>query len=109
MENDGPQLGKIIEGDAARDAVHVAIAPVTATEGLSGGERIGIRPDGNGGYEAFLAQSGNDDAVAVVDPFLVDPVAKHQRFYALMLPGSVTGLRHVYTHPSFKAKVPEIK
>lgn len=100
MKSDGPQLGKIIEGEAFRDAVHVAIAPVLAGEWLTPGQRVKLK-DG----VAYPATYG--EHIGVVDPFLPHTgVEEGQRFYLFLLPGSVTGLRHVYSHPAFKAKVP---
>jgi hypothetical protein len=66
-----PELGKIIEGEAYRDAVHIAVAPAVAGESLRPGERIGFVGSDTG---VAWRQAGCDmhgaKAVGIVDPFL---------------------------------------
>ena len=78
-------LGKIITGDAKRDAVHVAVIPCVATREMEPGERL---------------QNG------IVDPFLTAPVYPGQRYWLWLYPGTVTSLRHVWEHPAFDDEVP---
>lgn len=75
-----------------RDAVHVAIAPVTALEDLSPGQHVGL---GDGGISA------NAEHIGIVDPFLTGRVTKGDRVYLMLYPNTVTSLRHEWTHPSF--------
>ncbi len=82
-----PNLGQLITGPAARDAIHVAVIPLTATRVLQPGERLT-----NG----------------VVDPFLTAPVQPGERYWFCLFPASVTNLRHVWQHPAF-ADEPEGK
>lgn len=93
MSKDIVPIGKIISGDAARDAVHVAIAPVTAGDDLSPGEHIGRLDDGTFGESAVT--------LGIVDPFLKERVKKGQKFYLWLYPNTITSLRHVWTHPAF--------
>jgi hypothetical protein len=39
--------------------------------------------------------------VGVVDPFLFELVKPGDRFWLLLNPGSITGLRHDWSHPDF--------
>lgn len=89
------KLGEIIapERAAERDAVHVAVVPVTAGERLIPGSRVRVE---NG--RAFVAKSS---AVGVADPFLSVAVMTGQRFWLYLQPGSITSLRHEWEHPSF--------
>lgn len=87
-------LGKIIPPaqPAHRDAVHVAVLPVVADQDLSAGDRVGVR---NG-----RASRRFQPHIGVVDPFLTDAVLVDQRCYVCLFPGTVTGMRHHWTHPS---------
>lgn len=78
---DNLNLGRVItDPGAARDAVHVAVVPVTATRELRPGEHL---------------------ASGVVDPYLTRPVRPGERYWLFLYPGTVTSLRHVWTHPDF--------
>lgn len=96
---DIPKIGRLIEeGDnARRDAVHVAVAPVTAGEDLLPGQHVS---HANG-----VAHSSGD-WIGIVDPYLTEIVREGQRFYLFLYPGTVTSLRHVWAHPAFKPRLP---
>lgn len=101
---DTPKLGHLITGPAGRDAVHTPIAPVEAAELLFPGEHVGLDQDGRASRSAAH--------IGYVDPELprngVQKVWAGQRFYLCLFQGTVTSLRHVFTHPAFKPKVPGI-
>jgi hypothetical protein len=100
-------MGKIIADDAGpifRDAIHIPVAPVMAWQDLEPGDHVGIRSDG----QAFYA-GDNGKSVGIVDPLLRQSVKKGQRFWLWVYPGSITSLRHVWTHPAFTVKPPEVK
>lgn len=90
-----PKLGYLITDEQERDAVHIAIAPVTAGQRLECGDRVTIE---NG--LAYLSH----DSIGIVDPFLEDPVNEGERFWLCLYPGSVTSLRHSWTSPAFPPK-----
>ena len=98
MEN--PKLGELITGNQERDAVHIAVVPVVAGEPLASGQHVGI---------AYGKAVANAKPVGVVDPFLCRKypndtvmVLKGQRFWLLLYPGSITSLRHDWTHPALE-------
>jgi len=103
-----PAVGRLIEGEAYRDALHIAVAPVEAGEYLEPGERVYI---GAGGVALVQARDGfvaRTPPVGVVDPFLATAVYTGQRFWLFLFPATITSLRHVWTHPAFGNVVPPL-
>lgn len=96
-----PNLGHTPPEDSRRDAIHVAVAPVIAGHSLPPGYHVGVMSDGCFGDV--------DVKVGIVDPFRETWVSPGERFWLLLYPGTITGLRHVWTHPAFKTKPPEAK
>lgn len=98
-----PNLGHLCDNTARRDAVHIAVAPVVAVHQLKPGERVRLRFDGC----AVACEPDDTRTIGVVDPFLREPVEEGVQFWLFLFPGTVTSLRHVWTHPAFAPKVPE--
>lgn len=90
-------LGKLITTDQNRDAIHIAVVPVHAGQHLRPGDPVGMM---NG-----LAFDSKDlsNGCGVVDPFLPSGmiVKPRERFWLYLKPGSITSLRHEWTHPDF--------
>jgi hypothetical protein len=100
-----PQLGQLIDnGDRRRDAIHIAVAPVTAAEQLAPGQHVGLIEPGN--LELVGPSNCN---IGVVDPFLLQEVEPGQRFWLFLYPGTITGLRHVWSHPAFTAAAAAVR
>lgn len=95
-------FGKLITTPQQRDAIHVAVAPVTAAEMLRPGAFIGWA-DAKLGRVLASAQP-----VGIVDPFLADYVLRDQQFWMFLFPGTVTSLRHDWTHPAFAEKIDKV-
>lgn len=89
------KLGSLIAGEARRDAIHVALAPVTAGEELMPGEHVGLNSDGQ-------AVTTATKCIGIVDPFLTKRVAPGEKFWMLLYQFTVTGMRHQWSHPDFQ-------
>ena len=105
-----PVLGNLVCGDQHRDAIHIAILPVIASEELKPGEHVGLvglPEEGKFRYhqvgknwDDFLEGSdGYRNLVGIIDPYLRWPVRKGQQCYLCLYPRSVVSLRHAWTHP----------
>lgn len=92
------KLGEIITTPQHRDAVHVAIAPVKAGEMLHSGQRVCFASEA---YNIAVALFGERKAIGIVDPFLQQSVREGQTFWLFLFPGTITALRHEWTHPAF--------
>lgn len=95
-----PHLGNLIDGDAKRDATHVAVAPVVAVEVLRPGDHIGFTEPGN---SRKVGRKGVRP-IGIVDPFLKTEVKPGQSFWMCMYPQSTQQLRHAWDHPEFTAR-----
>lgn len=94
-----PELGKLIEKQEFRDAVHLAVAPVTAGETLHPGQRVGL----NRNMEAVSPNNMDVEYVGIVDPFLeCGEIYEGQKFWLVIHPYTITGLRHAWTHKAFR-------
>lgn len=91
-------LGFIIGVEEKRDAIHLAVEPVTAGHMLRGGDHVDLR-----GGLAVKVMPGS--GLGIVDPFLDGPVEKGQRFWLVVYPRQITSLRHVWEHPAFPPAV----
>lgn len=87
------KLGQLTTSEG-RDAIHVAIASVVADERLEPGEHVGLTDEGKA--------NSSVDPIGIVDPFLKHSIGPGQRFWLLLYPNTVTGMRHHWSHPAFK-------
>jgi hypothetical protein len=92
------KLGQIINEPQQRDAIHIAVVPVVAAVSMQPGTRCGIDPTGKAA-PCITASA----YVGVVDPFLREAVPTGAQFWLFLEPGSITSLRHEWTHPAFGA------
>ena len=96
-----PKIGELLPAyeDAARDAVHIAVAPVIATERLAPGQHIAFVEAGN---TTHVCAAGAH--VGIVDPYLKKHVRQGEAFWMHLYPGTITSLRHNWTHSAFEAE-----
>lgn len=93
-------LGMIHFKDEARDAIHLAVDPVTAGVKLEVGQRIGI-VNGIAWPAGFQFKGITVPYHGIVDPFLPKGPKQGERFWFVMAPRMVQSLRHVWEHPDF--------
>jgi hypothetical protein len=103
MATNEPVIGQLIEGEANRDAIHVAIAPVVAAEKLAPGQHVGFVEGSTDRVESLPGAVYASRRIGIVDPYLPSLVFPEQRFYLFLYPRTVTSLRHEWTHPAFQA------
>ncbi len=90
------KLGQLITEPQERDAIHMAVAPVTVAHRTAAGRHVGIDPDGK-------ASEYVNPYVGIIDPFLSEAVPFGGRCWLVLYPGTIAGLRHEWDHPAFKA------
>jgi hypothetical protein len=88
-------LGTIHTREEKRDAIHLAVEPVTAGVSLRPGEDVKLE-----GGQAVRAASPLD-GLGIVDPFLREDVNQGERFWLVVYPRQIRSLRHAWTHPAF--------
>ena len=92
-------LGKPPDIDAERDAVHVAVVPAVAAKAIARGQHVGVEIGDDG---VVTASSMLKPHVGIVDPFIPEAVIDAgARFYLVLYPDTVTGMRHHWQHPAF--------
>lgn len=95
-------LGTILDKNSPnvrRDAVHVAVNPITATQRLRRGQRIKVV-----NRVETVPSKADEDYTGIVDPYLDKPVVNEgETFYLWLRPGSITSLVHSWTHKDLDA------
>lgn len=92
-------IGKLLGDGHKKDAIHIAVAPVIAGHDLRPGQRVRVSHIGG---KAMAWECDDDEKCdGAVDPFLSGDVKDGQRFFLFLTPGTITGLRHDWTHPAF--------
>lgn len=99
--SDHTKVGEILSSDQPRDAIHIAVASVIATEKLFPGASIGFVEGETHNHNVDVAACEHAMSVGIVDPFLRSPVLPGQRFWMFLHPNTITSLRHNWTHPAF--------
>ena len=96
-------LGKLLYGEPkSRDAIHVAVAEVVTKQAMKPGERVRFVAPGN---VTDVIRADDHNAVGIIDPFLLGKTYEGARCWLFLFPGSITSLRHDWTHPAFGSAV----
>lgn len=91
--SDTLKIGKIITEPQKKDAVHMAIAPCEAMHDMRPGQQVKV--------ENGKASPIQGKGIGIVDPFLSTGPCTGDKFWVFLYPGSITSLRHDWTHPDF--------
>jgi hypothetical protein len=94
---DHTKVGELREGNEPRDAIHIAVAPVIATETMNPGTYIGFC--GEGLEEVSPCEPAM--SVGIADPFLQKTIRPGDRIWMFLHPNTITSLKHNWTHPAF--------
>lgn len=90
-------IGKLIDVKGEPDAIHIAIVPSRAADILKPGQHIGFV---EGGWQVTGKPKAPYNFIGIVDPFLMKDVAEGEQFFMFLYPNTITGLRHVWSHPA---------
>lgn len=91
---DNPNIGETPLEGAKRDAVNFAVIPaVCGRLHLAPGSRVKL-------VDCLAVPSSIAECIGIVDPFRVGYVSTGQRFWLFMNPGTITSIRHDWTHPA---------
>ena len=89
------------DGPEGRDAIHVAIVPVTLAQILRPGDHVGLVP---GSQDEVMAEGPTVPSVGIIDPYVrAASLPVGTRTWLFLYPQTITGLSHVWTHPAFPA------
>ena len=98
----GDSLGTIHTREEKRDAIHLAVSPVSCAVALKPGDHIYYI--GNDLVEKADKGKGH----GIVDPFLLNTIKPGEKFWFVMYPRQIRSLRHVWTHPAFDQEKEEV-
>jgi hypothetical protein len=90
-------VGKILQEDIGRDAIHIAVVAVKAAHYMDAGEHIGLK-EGKATTQAAKL-------VGIVDPYLQEGVERNQLFLMHLYPRTITSLKHGWTHPDLPENI----
>lgn len=89
-------IGQMLSKDEdRRDAIHIAIMPVTVEEDCGPGQHVGFVY----GSKTVVKRKPAEESIGVIDPYIKKYVKKGSKVWLFMHPGTVTGMRHQWSHP----------
>lgn len=98
----GTKIGKKIEGEAVRGAIHVAVLPVVIDGFLRAGDFFMLKPGSKENGHPVATRTNRESSIGIIDPFLVDEYANagdivwgflHPKAYLLLLAGTTPAKR----------------
>jgi hypothetical protein len=84
-----------IPENSGRDAIHLAVEPVICgPDWLEPGQHVAIANGVALAADRYMA-------TGIVDPFVNRTIRPGEKFWFVVLPRTITSLRHVWSHPAF--------
>lgn len=80
---------------AKRDAIHVPLLPAFAGVKLAPGQKVYMN-----GHVAIPSDNTSAKPIGIVDPFLERMLQQGEKFWIMLYPDSITGIRHQWIHPN---------
>lgn len=96
MAENPPKVGSFLKAGEKKDAIHVAVIPVTTNNVFKPGTAVSVY------YDIALKQfvvNTTGKKVGVIDPFLNRPTRYGDIVYLFLYPNTVKNLRHDWEHP----------
>lgn len=95
-----PNLGHVPDSQR-RDAIHVAVIPVTLRTAMAPGTHVGVelRDD------EYCASQDTKPHIGVIDPFRQENMDANTRAWLFLYPGTARSLHHVWEHPTLDDKL----
>lgn len=94
-------IGQLLKGHEQKDAIHMAIIPIIASESIDPGSKVALVVETTDQVKNAAGLGYNIKPIGIVDPFLDKPLKKGDRCWLFLYPGTVTGMRHHFRHPAF--------
>jgi hypothetical protein len=92
-------IGSLITTEQHKDAIHVAVVPVHVNKTCQPGQPV--KPGGSRiGNVRIVVPCAPEESIGVIDPFLKQPAAPGSKCWLFLPPGSITSMRHSWTHPA---------
>lgn len=88
-------IGTVLTRTMPRDAVHFAVVQAVAATALKPGTSVWVTDR----RTMMAAPCAPKERLGIVDPFLAVPLKGGQSFWIFLNPGSITSLKHFWTHP----------
>lgn len=88
-------IGRLGDGTEKRDAIHFACAMVQVAMRMLPGDSVQL-------INNKAVRCVPQDRIGIIDPFLTDVVNENDWVWLILNPGSITDLRHHWTHPAFE-------
>lgn len=96
-------LGQLHDQEYPRDAIHLAVIQCIANEPLYKGDCVELVENNPSSDILLVRRSTYRNSIGIIDPFLSrkdEYLEEGDKFWVVLHPGSISSLRHVWSHPN---------